>query len=158
GRGVRATLDGDASLRRRPMTRIATPLTAMGAIVRTHEGCPPIEIGAREGLGGIEYRLPVASAQVKSAVLLAGLAADAPTRVVDPFGSRDHTERMLPRFGARIDVDGNVISLEPGALTATHIAIPGDPSSAAFLVAAALLVPGSRVNLPNIGTNPTRTG
>src|SRR5699024_7440619 len=75
-----------------------------------------------------------------------------------PFGSRDHTERMLPRFGARIDVDGNVISLEPGALTATHIAIPGDPSSAAFLVAAALLVPGSRVNLPNIGTNPTRTG
>lgn len=158
GRGVAATLDGDASLRQRPMARIAEPLKAMGAAIGTRNGCPPIDIAGSGRLQGIDYTLPVASAQVKSAVLLAGLAARSPTRVIDPFGTRDHTERMLPHFGASLAVEGGTITLEPGALSGADVMVPGDPSSAAFAVAAALLVPGSRLSLPGIGMNPTRMG
>ncbi|MDN5864263.1 MAG: 3-phosphoshikimate 1-carboxyvinyltransferase [Gammaproteobacteria bacterium] len=158
GRGISATLDGDASLRRRPMERITAPLRAMGATLQTRNGCPPITVAAADRLHGIAYRLPVASAQVKSALLLAGLAADGPTRIVDPFHTRDHTERMLPRFGAALRGRGDALIVRPGALECTDITVPADASSAAFLAAAALLVPGSRILLPGVGANPTRTG
>jgi 3-phosphoshikimate 1-carboxyvinyltransferase len=158
GRDVNVILDGDVSLRKRPMARITAPLRAMGAEVTTRDGCAPIAIHPRPSLQGMTYRLPVGSAQVKSAVLLAGLAAEGPTRVIDPFHSRDHTERLLPRFGARLSVEGDAIALEPGPLAGTRIAIPADASSAAFPSAAALLVPGSRLTLPGVGRNPTRTG
>lgn len=158
GRGVAVVLDGDASLRRRPMARILQPLAAMGAAVSGRGGYAPLRIEATDLLHGIDYRLPVASAQVKSAVLLAGLAAVGPTRLVDPFSSRDHTERMLPRFGGRVRVADTAIELIPGPLQATDLGIPGDFSSAAFLIAAALLVPGSRLLLRGVGVNPTRTG
>lgn len=158
GRDVATTLDGDASLRKRPMARVTEPLRAMGAELTTHAGCPPIEIRPRQSLRGMVYRLLVASAQVKSAVLLAGLIAEGPTRVIDPFHSRDHTERLLPQFGARLSIAGETITLESGPLAATDVTLPGDASSAAFPAAAALLVPGSRLTLPGVGRNPTRTG
>ncbi len=158
GLGVPAVLDGDASLRRRPMARILQPLAAMGAAVTGRGGHAPLRIEATGSLHGIDYQLPVASAQVKSALLLAGLAAAGTTRLVDPFHSRDHTERMLPRFGGRVRVVGEVIELIPGPLRATDLEIPGDFSSAAFLIAATLLVPGSRLLLRGVGINPTRTG
>ncbi|MGH8272707.1 MAG: 3-phosphoshikimate 1-carboxyvinyltransferase [Gammaproteobacteria bacterium] len=158
GRGISATLDGDASLRRRPMARIADPLRAMGAAIETRDGCPPLVIGGKGRLHGLDYRLPVASAQVKSALLLAGLAASDNTRIEDPWRTRDHTERMLPRFGAKLRVADGAITLRPGPLTATEVHVPGDPSSAAFLIAAALLSPGSNLMLPGLCVNPTRTG
>ncbi|MGH8162115.1 MAG: 3-phosphoshikimate 1-carboxyvinyltransferase [Gammaproteobacteria bacterium] len=158
GRGIAATLDGDASLRRRPMARIVEPLREMGATIEASDDCPPLVIGANGPLHGLAYRLPVASAQVKSALLFAGLAAAGETRIVDPWGTRDHTERMLPRFGASLHMADGAITLQPGALAAANVIVPRDPSSAAFLVAAALLSPGSRVTLAGVGMNPTRAG
>jgi 3-phosphoshikimate 1-carboxyvinyltransferase len=151
-------LDGDASLRRRPMERIAEPLRAMGARVETLAGRPPVTVrGAR--LTGIDWTLPVASAQVKSAVLLAGLRASGTTRVREPLPSRDHTERLLAHLGVPVGRQGNVIAVEGGRrLAAAPLALPGDVSSAAFLVVAALLVPGSDLLLRDVGVNPTRTG
>ena len=153
------TLDGDASIRRRPVDRVATPLASMGARITATEGrFPPFTI-AGSPLQGIEYELPVASAQVKSCVLLAGLLASGPTTVIEPVPSRDHTERMLAAAGVRITRSGPRITvaaqdeLELGAL---HV--PGDPSSAAFLAAAAVLVPGSRIVLEGMAANWTRTG
>ncbi len=153
------TLDGDASIRRRPVDRVATPLASMGARITATEGrFPPFTI-AGSPLQGIEYELPVASAQVKSCVLLAGLLASGPTTVIEPVPSRDHTERMLAAAGVRITRSGPRITvtaqdeLELGAL---HV--PGDPSSAAFLAAAAVLVPGSRIVLEDMAANWTRTG
>lgn len=158
GRGIAATLTGDASLRRRPMRRIAEPLAAMGAKIATKDGLPPLEIGPDGHLHGIAYRLPIASAQVKSALLLAALAAEGESRIADSWGTRDHSERMLPRFGAKLQREGDVVVLQPGVLEAADVDVPGDLSAAAFLIAAALLTPGSRLLLEGVGVNPTRSG
>jgi len=157
--GGRWTLDGDPSIRRRPVDRIAEPLRAMGARLRAREDrYPPftVEGGA---LRGIEYRLPVASAQVKSCVLIAGLLAEGPTTVVEPAPSRDHTERLLAAAGVRVDrADGAVTVAPQDELELGAVHVPGDPSSAAFLVAAAVLVPGSRIVVEGMAANWTRVG
>ena len=157
GRPFRAVMTGDDSLRRRPVERVAAPLRAMGATVLTSGGKPPITIeGGR--LRGLTYDLPVASAQVKTAVLLAGLQAEGRTTVREPSPSRDHTERMLPAFGVRVERDGLAATVEGGArLRGTEVAIPGDASSAAFLVVAALVLPDSEVRLDGVLLSPTRT-
>jgi 3-phosphoshikimate 1-carboxyvinyltransferase len=154
------TLDGDESIRRRPVDRVAEPLRAMGADVEAREGrLPPFTVHGAH-LAGILYRLPVPSAQVKSCVLIAGLLAAGSTTVIEGQQSRDHTERMLRR--ARVPLtreDGGVVTVsEVDELELDEIVVPGDPSSAAFLVAAATLVPGSRVVMGNVALNWTRTG
>jgi 3-phosphoshikimate 1-carboxyvinyltransferase len=155
----RWTLDGDDSIRRRPVDRVAAPLALMGADIDAREGrFPPFTVSGRP-LSGIEYELPVASAQVKSCVLLAGLLASGPTTVVEPKPSRDHTERMLAAAGVRISRDGDRITVaaqDELELSALHV--PGDPSSAAFHAAAAVLVPRSRIVIDGMGANWTRTG
>lgn len=163
---ISATFDGDASLRSRPMRRIVDPLALMGAKVvsQSEGGRLPLTLqGARDPLP-IEYRSPVASAQIKSAVLLAGLAAPGTTTVIEPAASRDHTELMLKHFGAEIvsvpdGADGRKISLtgQP-ELHGAPVAVPADPSSAAFPIVAALIVPGSDVTFDDVMTNPLRTG
>jgi 3-phosphoshikimate 1-carboxyvinyltransferase len=154
-----ATLIGDQSLMRRPMERVAQPLRAMGARVDTHEGRPPVVIHGTPRLRGIEYTLPVASAQVKSALLLAGLAASGRTVLREPAPSRDHTERMLRAFGVQLEQRGGVIALEGGqALRATALEVPADFSSAAFFLVAGALAAEQPLRLTNIGVNPTRTG
>ncbi|HEX5314025.1 MAG TPA: 3-phosphoshikimate 1-carboxyvinyltransferase, partial [Gammaproteobacteria bacterium] len=130
----------------------------MGAAIHSDEGRAPLDIAARSGLHAIHYRLPVASAQVKSAILFAALAGDGESRIEDPFGTRDHAERMLPLFGARIEIAGATVALRPGPLAAAEVRVPGDLSAAAFAIAAALLVPGSRLRIPNVGVNPGRDG
>jgi 3-phosphoshikimate 1-carboxyvinyltransferase len=153
-------LIGDASLMRRPMERVAKPLREMGADVRTHGGTPPVDIGGGRRLHGIEYRMPVASAQVKSAVLLAALYADAATTVIAPALSRDHSERMLAGCGVRLDIDGLRTTLHPPrALKNQRLDVPGDFSSAAFFIVAGLLgAAGEGLLIRNVGMNPTRTG
>jgi len=155
-----STLVGDASLMKRPMERVAKPLRAMGAEIRTRSGTPPVEIVGGHPLQGIEYRMPVASAQVKSSILLAGLYANSVTTVVSPAISRDHSERMLASFGVRVDVDGLTVRLHPAdVLYAQSIEVPGDFSSAAFFIVAGLLgasAPGLLIR--NVGLNPSRTG
>lgn len=154
----RCTLDGDASLRRRPMERVAEPLRAMGARIETTAGRPPVRI-AGATLDGIDWTLAVASAQVKSAILLAGLRARGTTRVREPLASRDHTERLLAHMGVTLARAGGALTLAGGQrLRAADVPLPGDPSSAAFLAVAALLVPGSVVRVRDVGLNPTRTG
>ena len=157
--GGRWTLDGDASIRRRPVDRVAAPLQEMGASIEARDGrFPPFTV-AGSPLHGIEYELPVASAQVKSCVLLAGLLASGSTTVVEPQPSRDHTERMLAAAGVRIERDGERVTVAPQdelELGALHV--PGDPSSAAFHAAAAVLVPRSRIVIEGMGANWTRTG
>jgi 3-phosphoshikimate 1-carboxyvinyltransferase len=158
GQPFRTTLTSNAQLRRRPMTRVATPLRQMGASVADSEGHSPLTI-AGGLLTGIDYTLPVASAQVKSAILLAGLYADRPTTIREPGPARDHTERMLLAMGADLTVDGPVMTLRPGReLRARDVTVPGDISSAAFPLAAAALLPGSEITLEGVGVNPTRTG
>lgn len=155
---------GDASLRRRPMGRIIAPLQATGArLTSRHGGRLPLVVeGARDPMP-LHYRLPVASAQVKSAVLLAGLNTPGTTTVIEPEPTRDHTERMLKAMGAEIDIadgeDGRLITLtgQP-ELHPINMVVPGDPSSAAFPLVAALLTPDSQVTVRNVGVNPTRTG
>lgn len=153
------TLDGDASIRRRPVDRIAEPLRQMGARLDTRAGrYPPLTVHG-ERLHAISYEIPVASAQVKSCVLLAALAADGATTVGEPERSRDHTERLLLRAGANIHRHGlhvTVVNLDE--LILERVRVPGDPSSAAFLIAAGVLVPGSRLLLRDVGVNWTRTG
>jgi 3-phosphoshikimate 1-carboxyvinyltransferase len=153
-------LIGDASLMKRPMERVAKPLREMGADVRTHEGTPPVDIGGGRGLHGIDYRMPVASAQVKSAVLLAALFADSATTVVAPAVTRDHSERMLLSCGVRLDIEGLRVTLHPPQqLAAQRIEVPGDFSSAAFLIVAGLLgASAGGLLIENVGLNPTRTG
>jgi 3-phosphoshikimate 1-carboxyvinyltransferase len=152
-------LDGDESIRRRPMARIAEPLRAMGAQIETSpEGTAPLRI-AGSNLDGIDYELPVASAQVKSCLLFAGILADGRTTVVEPAPSRDHTERLLLRGGVDVRRDGAAVSvgtLDELELEAIHV--PGDPSSAAFLAAAAVLVPRSRIVIEDMAANWTRVG
>ncbi len=153
------TLDGDASIRRRPVDRIAEPLRLMGAELQAREGrFPPLRVtGAR--LRAISYELEVASAQVKSCILLAGLAADGATTVGEPERSRDHTERMLLRAGVAIHRHGrHVTVVNADELLLDRVTVPGDPSSAAFMVAAGVLVPRSRLLIRNVGVNWTRTG
>jgi 3-phosphoshikimate 1-carboxyvinyltransferase len=153
------TLDGDDSIRRRPVDRIAAPLRLMGARLECREDrLPPLRIEAAP-LDGIEYEMPVASAQVKSCLLFAGLLAGGETRIVEPLPSRDHSERMLSAAGAEIERGEGVVTVRPAArLEPGEIAVPADFSSAAFFVVAALLVPGSDVALAGVGLNPTRTG
>jgi len=154
-----STLIGDASLMRRPMERVAAPLRSMGALIRTHEGRPPVEIEAARALRAIQYPLPVASAQVKSALLLAALSAQGRTCLTEPAPSRDHTERMLRAFGVQVVKEGAALALEGGqALRGTHIEVPGDFSSAAFFLVAGCLAAERPLVLTNVGINPTRTG
>lgn len=154
-----STLIGDESLMRRPMERVATPLRLMGASIRTREGRPPVEIHGTRELRAIDYALPVASAQVKSAVLLAGLRAFGRTRVTEPAPARDHTERMLSAFGVEVLRDGSSVAIEGGQrLAATSVAVPADFSSAAFFMVAGCLAAERGLLLRNVGVNPTRTG
>ena len=159
------TLSGDASLSSRPMNRVIEPLSLMGAVFQTRSnGRLPLNVTGLDDPLPIDYQLPVASAQVKSAILLAGLAAAGVTRVVEPKPTRDHTELMLRHFGAVVDVEdlaegGRVITVHgQPELNASDVTIPGDISSAAFPMVAALLIPGSKVTLPNVGINPLRAG
>jgi len=154
-----SVLTGDASLRRRPVRRVIDPLRAMGANLSAREGdrLPPVVV--RGGpLRGARHVLPVASAQVKSAILLAGLAADGETRVVEPERSRDHTERMLRGMGVPVKVEGLEVAVTPARPRGGLVDVPGDISSAAFFLCAAAALPGSEVTVRGLGTNPTRTG
>ena len=153
-------LTGDESLRRRPMGRVAEPLRRMGAtIVGRSDGARlPLAIRGSERLRGLAYELPVASAQLKSALLLAGLYADGPVSVREPAPSRDHTERMLRQFGGRVERHADTVTLTSSPLRGTMIRVPGDISSAAFLLVAGLIVPSARVTVADVGLNPSRTG
>ena len=155
-----SVLTGDESLRTRPMGRVITPLRQMGAeiIARGENKYPPIAIKGKK-LQPIKYASPVASAQVKSAILLAGLYADGETEIIEPAKSRDHTERMLPAFGAKIKVDGLRVRIRGGTeLKGTEVYVPGDFSSAAFFIIGALLIKDSDITISGVGINPTRTG
>lgn len=159
GQPFRSVLSGDASIQKRPMGRIIKPLREMGANIDGKDGnlCPLTVSGSE--LHGITYTLPVASAQLKSAILLAGLFAEGETTVVEPAPSRDHTERMLRGLGVDVRTDGNVITLTPPEqLTAVDVAVPGDISSAAYFLVAGCIVPNSEITIRNVGINPTRTG
>jgi 3-phosphoshikimate 1-carboxyvinyltransferase len=152
-------LTGDASLSARPMERVAEPLRRMGAEIETTDGHAPLVIRGSGALRGIDYELPVASAQVKSAVLLAGLNADGPTTVVERVATRDHTELMLEAAGARVRRRATSVTVEPaGALRLGEVVVPGDFSSAAPLLVAAALIAGSDVTIHDLGVNPRRTG
>ena len=159
GQPFATTLTGDASIEKRPMGRIIRPLREMGAdITGVDDKFCPLSIGPGH-LHGIAYTLPVASAQLKSAILLAGLYADGPTTVIEPAPSRDHTERMLRALGCRVDTDGCRITVyPPEKLAARGVAVPGDISSAAFFLVAGAIVPGSCVTIQGVGVNPTRDG
>jgi 3-phosphoshikimate 1-carboxyvinyltransferase len=159
GQPGRYELTGDESLSRRPMERVAEPLRQMGANVQTEDGHPPVVVEGANGLRGIEYTLPVASAQIKSAVLLAGLNAEGPTTVNEPAPTRDHTELMLEAAGVRVRRKPTSVTIEPaGALRLGDITVPGDFSSAAPFLVAAAIVPGSDVTVHDVNLNPRRTG
>ena len=160
GKPFESVLNGDASIQKRPMGRIITPLSQMGANITSLKGngCAPLKI-APASLKGIHYQSPVASAQVKSAILLAGLYADGITSVTEPALSRNHTELMLSAFGAKVSSEGTTASIcSAPRLVGQKIEVPGDISSAAYFIAAALMVPGSEVLIQNVGINPTRDG
>jgi 3-phosphoshikimate 1-carboxyvinyltransferase len=158
GQPFTTVLTGDDSLRKRPMERVAAPLRDMGATVETTNGKPPMTITGR-ALKSIDYASPVASAQVKSAILLAGLFASGDTRVTEPGISRDHTERMLETFGAQISYGNRIASIRgPGHLVACDVSVPGDLSSAAFALGAGCLAAGSGLSVEGVGVNSTRTG
>jgi 3-phosphoshikimate 1-carboxyvinyltransferase len=160
GQRFDSVLTGDKSLSGRPMGRVAKPLAAMGAVIETEEdGTPPMKITGGAELKGIDYVLPMASAQVKSCVLLAGLYAAGETSVVEPAPTRDHTERMLKGFGYDVSVDGERVTVVGGGkLTACDIDVPADISSATFFIVGACIAPGSNVTLLHVGINPTRIG
>ena len=153
-------MTGDASLSKRPMNRVADPLREMGAVIESAEnGRPPLKIKGAQPLKGIHYVLPMASAQVKSCLLLAGLYAEGETTVIEPAPTRDHTERMLKGFGYPVEVDGPKVTVRPGGkLTATAIDVPSDISSAAFFMVAASIAKDSDITLQHVGINPTRVG
>ncbi len=159
GQDFVSVVSGDASLRSRPMARIVKPLREMGAAIdgRKNAGLAPLVIRGGS-LKGISYSMPVSSAQVKSAVLLAGLYAQGETSVIEDTVSRDHTERMLAYFGANVDVRGTKATVKPSELYGVEVEVPGDISSAAFFLAAAAVIPGSELTIKNVGINPTRTG
>ncbi|MFA5385112.1 MAG: 3-phosphoshikimate 1-carboxyvinyltransferase [Eubacteriales bacterium] len=155
-----SVLTGDASLRSRPMSRVTVPLSLMGARIWGRRGGKLAPLAVQGGdCVGIKYSLPVASAQVKSSILLAGLLASGETEVTEPFQSRDHTERMLKLFGAELNVDGKVIRIRgKQKLKGQRVVVPGDISSAAFFLAAGATVPGSDLTIKDVGVNPTRCG
>lgn len=160
GRPFFSVLSGDQSLNQRPMKRVINPLTSMGAVIfgRQNNNCAPLVIQGRM-LQGINYKLPVASAQVKSALLLAGLSAGSETVLTEPVQSRDHSERMLAAMGADLKVNGLGIKLNPGrVLEPQEFVVPGDISSAAFFVVAGTLIPNSELMIRNVGINPSRAG
>jgi 3-phosphoshikimate 1-carboxyvinyltransferase len=159
GQRFDSTLIGDASLMRRPMERVAAPLRAMGARIDTDGGKPPVRIHGGAALHGIDYPLPIASAQVKSALLLAALYANGRSSVTEPAPTRDHTERMLRGFGVAIATEGGQVSLAGGQwLRGCEIDVPGDFSSAAFFIVAGCLAARDGLTIRNVGVNPTRTG
>src|SRR5579872_120248 len=158
GAALPARLIGDASLSRRPMERVATPLRVAGASIATTDGHAPVELAAHGGLRAIEQCLAVPSAQVKSALLLAALTAGVGARIDGDQQSRDHTERMLRYLGARIAWDGERVELAPSMLVARDIEVPGDPSAAAFAIVGALVADGSEVRIERLCLNPTRDG
>ena len=160
GQSFDLELSGDRSLSKRPMKRVTDPLALMGAVVETSEGGkPPLRIKGGAPLKGIEYDMPMASAQVKSCLLLAGMYADGKTCVNEPAPTRDHTERMLTAFGYAVEQDGSRRCLQGGGkLTACDIDVPADISSAAFFMVAASIAEGSDITLQHVGINPTRTG
>lgn len=154
-----SVLVGDESLMRRPMERVAKPLRQMGAQIETTDGRPPVRIPGGAKLRGIHYAMPVASAQVKSAILLAGLRAEGDTTVVEPDVTRDHTERMLQAFGCEVAARGGTVTVRPPSrLVATDIEVPGDFSSAAFFIVAACIGAREPFTIRGVGVNPTRTG
>ena len=159
GQSFTSTMNGDATIQRRPMGRVMKPLREMGASIEgKDDNFCPLTMHPSE-LHGIEYRLPVASAQLKSAILLAGLYAEGQTTVIEPAPSRDHTERMFRALGVEIETNGNVITLNPPEdLHVVDIAVPSDISSAAYFLVAGAIVPGSELTIKNVGVNPTRTG
>ena len=155
---VDATLDGDVSLRRRPMERVAAPLRAMGADIRTTDGRAPVTTRASGALHGAALNWKVASAQVKSAVLLAGLRARGPTVITEPAKTRDHTERMLRAMGANVETRGLAVVLQPSSLKPlVDYRVPGDLSAAFFFLAGAAVLPGAQISAQSVGLNPTRT-
>ena len=159
GQEFDSTLIGDASLMRRPMERVAAPLRRMGADIRTHNGRPPLAIAGNRPLRGCGHQLDLPGAQVKSAILLAGLYANGRTTVSEPQPSRDHTERMLGAFGVTVSRDDATVSLVgPASLAATRIDVPGDFSSAAFFIVAGLIAGSGPLLIRGVGVNPTRTG
>jgi 3-phosphoshikimate 1-carboxyvinyltransferase len=159
GQAFGSTLIGDASLMRRPMERVAAPLRAMGARIDTQAGKPPVRIHGGAALQGIDYALPMASAQVKSALLLAGLYAQGVSTVREPAPTRDHTERMLRGFGVQLESAAGRVSLAGGQrLAGCHVAVPGDFSSAAFFIVAGCLAARQGLTIRDVGINPTRTG
>jgi 3-phosphoshikimate 1-carboxyvinyltransferase len=160
GQEFDSVLTGDESLSGRPMGRVAKPLAEMGALIETEEnGRPPMKIKGGSKLNGIDYVLPMASAQVKSCVLLAGLYAEGKTSVIEPAPTRDHTERMLRGFGYDVSVDGSKVTLQGGGkLTACDIDVPADISSATFFIVGACIAPDSDITLSHVGINPTRIG
>jgi 3-phosphoshikimate 1-carboxyvinyltransferase len=160
GQAFDVELCGDTSLSGRPMGRVADPLRSMGAVIEAAEGDrPPLKIKGGQTLRPIDYQMPMASAQVKSCVLLAGLYAEGTTSVVEPAPTRDHTERMLRGFGYPVSTDGSKASLTGGGhLSAARIDVPADISSSAFFMVAAGIVPGSDITLRHVGVNPTRVG
>jgi 3-phosphoshikimate 1-carboxyvinyltransferase len=159
GQDFSSTLTGDDSLSSRPMQRIIEPLQLMGAELGSKDAKPPLTVKGRKPLKPIRYELPVASAQVKSCVLLAGLNAKGRTEVIERDETRDHTERMMKWFGVPLErrVDGAISIDGPGSFAARNISVPGDISSAAFLIAAAALLPNSKLEVEGVGLNPTRT-
>jgi len=157
GQNFKSQITGDSSLQKRPMKRVITPLEKMGAQILSNEFKAPLTI-LGETLSAIDYTSPIASAQVKSCVLLAGLNAEGATSVTEPYVSRNHTEIMLDYLGANISTEGTKVSIEKSELTPKPLHIAGDISSAAFFIAAALIVPSSDIIIKNVGLNPTRTG
>tara|TARA_R110002096_G_scaffold152824_2_gene316038 strand:- start:5760 stop:7064 length:1305 start_codon:yes stop_codon:yes gene_type:complete len=160
GQSFNSVLTGDNSLTKRPMRRVLDPLTEMGARVTSSEtGTAPLKIHGGSPLRGIDYKMPMGSAQVKSCLLLAGLYASGTTQVTEPAVTRDHTEQMLRGFGYQVKTEENVVSLSGGGqLTASSIDVPSDISSAAFFIVAACITPNSDITLQHVGINPTRTG
>lgn len=158
GQGITATFDGDASLRRRPMERVARPLRAMGARVETTDGRLPATVHGISAPAGGTFALELPSAQIKSAILLAHLGARGPVTVTGDRHSRDHTERMLRHFGRTVTFDGETIVLEPGSLAPRTVRVAADLSAAAFFITAAAITPGSDLVVRDVGVNATRTG
>ncbi|WP_080845457.1 3-phosphoshikimate 1-carboxyvinyltransferase [Cytobacillus gottheilii] len=160
GRGFHSVLIGDESIAKRPMTRVTKPLQQFGASIQGRKNGEFTPISLKGGsLQGITYEMPMASAQVKSALLFAGLQAEGTTTIIEQARTRDHTEKMIMAFGGKVEVDGLKVSLQGGQeLKATTVHVPGDISSAAFFLAAGAIVPNSKITLKNVGLNPTRTG
>jgi 3-phosphoshikimate 1-carboxyvinyltransferase len=153
-----STITGDAQIAKRPMKRVILPLTEMGARFESNNGMAPVVVHGGQ-LRGISYKMPMASAQVKSAVMLAALHADSPTVIIEGARSRDHTEKMLAHFGADVSVKGNRITIKPGReLSAAEVFVPGDISSAAYFAVAGVIMKGSKITVKDVGLNPTRTG